>query len=94
MQVIPLGSVSHVGIRTLVGTGADGEREMRGAYVFLATPTLQEIATVRGEDGTSTGRFRQEAYRFSKSLDDGGPGQIRRLLEFAQAVSERVPGPR
>jgi hypothetical protein len=94
VQVIPLGSVSHVGIRTLVGTAADGGREMRGAYVFLATPTLQEIATVRGEEGTSTGRFRQEAYRFSKSLDDGGAGQIQRLLEFAHVVAERVLGPR
>jgi hypothetical protein len=86
--------MSHVGIRTLVGTNADGSRQLRGAYVFLATPTLQEVATVRGEEGTSTGRFRQEAYRFSKSLDDGGPGQIRRLLDFAHVVAERVPGPR
>jgi hypothetical protein len=52
------------------------------------------VATVRGEDGTSTGRFRQEAYRFSKSLEDGGPGQIRRLLEFAAVIAARVPGPR
>jgi len=94
VQVIPLGSVSHVGIRTLVGTDDDGKRQLRGAFVFLATPTLQEVATVRGDDGTSTGRFRQEAYRFSKSLEDGGPGQIRRLLDFAEVVAARVPGPR
>ena len=37
--------------------------------------------------------MRQDALRFVKTLDDGGPGQIARLEEFARLVASLVGRP-
>jgi hypothetical protein len=37
--------------------------------------------------------IRHDALRFGKTLDDGGPGQIARLEEFAQLVASLVGQP-
>jgi hypothetical protein len=40
----------------------------------------------------ASAKFRPEAFRFSKSLDDGGPGQIARLIDFGRLLGRLVPG--
>jgi hypothetical protein len=60
----------------------------------LATATPHELNAVQTGDGDSTvasARFRPEAFRFSKSLDDGGPGQIARLIAFGRLLGRLVP---
>ena len=37
--------------------------------------------------------LRHDALRFGKTLDDGGPGQIARLEEFARLVASLVGRP-
>ncbi|MCZ2525820.1 hypothetical protein ACFW9F_19770 [Streptomyces sp. NPDC059506] len=93
VQVLPLSAIGHVGMRTLVGRDEQGRRVDRGVYLVLATATPQEISAVSAEpDGPVSGaRFRPEAFRFSKSLEDGGPGQVRRLIEFGRLMGRLVP---
>lgn len=94
VQVLPLRSIGHVGMRTLVGRDEQGRRIDRGVYVVLATAMPQELSAVRDDsDGTvAAARFRPEAFRFSKSLDDGGAGQIARLIAFGRLMGRLVPG--
>ncbi|MEU6081166.1 hypothetical protein [Streptomyces sp. NPDC047108] len=95
VQVLPLASIRHVGMRTLVGRDASGRRIDRGVHVVLATGTPHEMNTVPGPDPETplpTARFRPEAFRFSKSLDDGGAGQIARLIAFGRLMGRLVPG--
>lgn len=95
VQVLPLNAIGHVGMRTLVGRDEHGRRVDRGVFVVLATAMPHELSAVpAGEaDGTvAAARFRPEAFRFSKSLDDGGPGQIARLIDFGRLLGRLVPG--
>lgn len=94
VQVLPLEAIGHVGMRTLVGRDEQGRRINRGVYVVLATTMPQELSAVRGDaDGSVTAaRFRPESFRFSKSLDDGGAGQIARLIDFGRMMGRLVPG--
>lgn len=94
VQVLPLEAIGHVGMRTLVGRDEQGRRIDRGVYVVLATTMPQELSAVRGDaDGSVTAaRFRPESFRFSKSLDDGGAGQIARLIDFGRMMGRLVPG--
>lgn len=94
VQVLPLETIGHVGMRTLVGNDEQGRRVDRGVYVVLATAIPHELSAVRGDvDGAITSaRFRPEAFRFSKSLEDGGPGQIARLTAFGRLLGRLVPG--
>ncbi|MGP4003190.1 hypothetical protein [Streptomyces sp. 8N706] len=95
VQVLPLGSIRHVGMRTLVGQDASGGRIDRGVHLVLATGTPHELNPLPGGDPDSpvtAARFRPEAFRFSKSLDDGGPGQIARLIAFGRLLGRLVPG--
>ncbi|MGP3925717.1 hypothetical protein [Streptomyces sp. 8N616] len=95
VQVLPLGAIRHVGMRTLVGRDESGRRVDRGVHLVLATGTPHELNTVPGGDPDApltSARFRPEAFRFSKSLDDGGPGQIARLVAFGQLMGRLVPG--
>ncbi|MEZ0093298.1 hypothetical protein [Streptacidiphilus sp. EB129] len=92
VQVLPLSEVRHVGMRTLVGRDGAGSRTRRGVYVVVTTGTVQEMAALPPEEGgPGAARFRPEAFRFSKSLDDGGPGQIDRLLAFGELLGRLVP---
>ena len=62
---------------------------------MLATGTPHELSPVQGADPeapVTAARFRPEAFRFSKSLDDGGPGQIARLISFGRLLGRLVPG--
>ncbi|MFF3564235.1 hypothetical protein ACFYXS_29745 [Streptomyces sp. NPDC002574] len=94
VQVLPLETIGHVGMRTLVGHDEQGRRVDRGVYVVLATAMPHELSAVRGdaEGAIASARFRPEAFRFSKSLEDGGPGQIARLIAFGRLLGRLVPG--
>ncbi|MET8678658.1 hypothetical protein ABZW18_14040 [Streptomyces sp. NPDC004647] len=95
VQVLPLGSIRHVGMRTLVGRDVSGRRVDRGVHLVLATGTPHELNPVPGSDPEApltAARFRPEAFRFSKSLDDGGAGQIARLVAFGRLLGRLVPG--
>ncbi|MEU8351620.1 MULTISPECIES: hypothetical protein [Streptomyces] len=95
VQVLPLDAIRHVGMRTLVGRDRMGRRVDRGVHLVLATATPHELNPVQGGDPDApiaAARFRPEAFRFSKSLDDGGAGQIARLISFGRLMGRLVPG--
>ena len=95
IQVLPLSEVRHVGMRTLVGRDGAGARIRRGVFVVVTTGAVQELSAVPPDEGMAgTARFRPEAFRFSKSLDDGGAGQMDRLLAFGELLGRLVPVPR
>jgi hypothetical protein len=95
VQVLPLDSIAHVGMRTLVGHDERGRRTDRGVYLVLATSMPHEVSAVPAEAGSplsaASAKVRPEAFRFSKSLDDGGPGQIARLIAFGRLLGRVVP---
>jgi hypothetical protein len=95
VQVLPLGSIGHVGMRTLVSHLDRGRRVDRGVYVVLATAMPHELSAVAVDPESplpvASAKLRPEAFRFSKSLDDGGPGQIARLIDFGRLLGRLVP---
>jgi hypothetical protein len=96
VQVLPLSAIGHVGMRTLVGRDEQGRRVDRGVYLVLATATPAELSAVPATPGdpdapVAAARLRPESFRFSKSLDDGGPGQIARLIAFGRLLGRLVP---
>jgi hypothetical protein len=96
VQVLPLASVGHVGMRTLVGQDELGRRIDRGVYLVLATAMPHELSAVAADPDSplpmASAKFRPETFRFSKSLDDGGAGQIARLIDFGRLLGRLVPG--
>lgn len=95
LQVLPLESFGHVGMRTLVGRDEHGRRIDRGVFVVLATAMPHELSAVPADPDAglpvASAKFRPEAFRFSKSLDDGGAGQIARLIDFGRLLGRLVP---
>ena len=95
VQVLPLESFGHVGMRTLVGRDEHGRRIDRGVFVVLATAMPHELSAVPADPDAglpvASAKFRPEAFRFSKSLDDGGAGQIARLIDFGRLLGRLVP---
>ncbi|OIV38433.1 hypothetical protein BIV57_05955 [Mangrovactinospora gilvigrisea] len=94
LQVVPLGSISHIGLRTLVGLDGDGRTAQRGAYLVAATGNPHELTAVPapgGEEGLAGARFRQESFRFSKTVGEDGAGQVARLIEFGRALGRLAP---
>ncbi|MBM9509444.1 hypothetical protein [Actinacidiphila acididurans] len=96
VQVLPLAAIGHVGMRTLVGRDERGRRVDRGVYLVLATEVPHELFPVQPDPDASqqgaTAKIRPESFRFSKSLDDGGAGQIARLIDFGRLLGRLVPG--
>jgi hypothetical protein len=94
VQVLPLETIEHVGMRTLVGRDDRGRRIDRGVYLVLATATPHELSAAPSEPGSplpvTSAKFRPEAFRFSKSLDDGGAGQMARLTDFGRLLARLV----
>ena len=94
VQVLSLGSIGHVGMRTLVGRDERGRRVDRGVHLVLATAVPHELSAVQADPGSplpvASAKFRPESFRFSKSLDDGGAGQIARLIAFGRLMGRLV----
>ena len=82
-------------MRTLVGADERGRRIDRGVYLVLATAMPHELSAVQADPDAplpvASAKFRPEAFRFSKSLEDGGAGQIARLIDFGRLLGRLSP---
>jgi len=91
LRVVPLSTVTEVGCRRrLIRLEAGGVR-VDSVDVYLLLSSIDEASPAGGPDSPAT--VRHDALRFSKTLDDGGPGQIARLEEFARSVAAVVGRP-
>ena len=90
LRVVPLSVVIEVGCRRRLRRTASGQSRVDSVDVYLLLNSIDE-----GPNGFEDGRtlMRQDALRFGKTLEDGGPGQIARLEEFAQLVASLAGRP-
>lgn len=88
VRVIPLGAIVDMGLRTRWGSPTTGARTPLSVSLYLATQTAQGFTSQTDSDGDVQGVLRQEIYRFSKSVEDGGPAQMARLIQFGQVVGK------
>jgi hypothetical protein len=92
LRVVPLSAVTEVGCRRRLTRVATGQARVDSIDVYLLLSSLDEGA---GGPSREESEFliRHDALRFGKTLDDGGPGQIDRLEEFARLVASLVGRP-
>jgi hypothetical protein len=91
LRVIPLASVTEVGCRRRLLREPDGSLRVDSVDVYVLLTALDE--GVPGGLGDPTGGLRHDALRFGKTFDEGGPGQIARVEEFATLVASLVGRP-
>jgi hypothetical protein len=92
LRVLPLSVVTEVGLRQRLQRSPDGQLRVDAVDVYILLSALDDATLSRsGDDGSAL--VRQDALRFVKTLDDGGPGQIARLEEFARLVASLVGRP-
>lgn len=90
LRVVPLSTVTEVGCRRRL-LRMDGARvRIDSVDVYLLLSSIDEGSLPAAEAGAGV---RHDALRFSKTLDDGGAGQIARLEEFARTVAAIVGRP-
>jgi hypothetical protein len=89
LRVLPLSAVGEVGVRQRLHRGPDGTARVDAVDVYVLLSSFDD-GTVPVDHAPAV---RQDALRFVKTLDDGGPGQIARLEEFARTVSSLVGRP-
>jgi hypothetical protein len=92
LRVVPLSAVTEVGCRRRINRTASGPARVDSVDVYLLLSSLDESGAGLAPDERST-TVRHDALRFGKTLDDGGPGQIARLEEFARLVASIVGRP-
>ncbi|MFD1321803.1 hypothetical protein [Micromonospora sonneratiae] len=90
LRVVPVSTVTEVGCRQRMCRTPSGRVRVDSIDVYMLLSSMDEGA-VPGEDGSM--QARHDALRFGKTLDDGGPGQIARLREFAQVVASAIGQP-
>lgn len=88
LRVVPLSSVTEVGHRRRLHRTPDGQVRVESVEVYLLLGSLAETSGLDGGPGP-----RHDALRFSKTLDDGGSGQIARVEEFAGLVASLLGRP-
>jgi hypothetical protein len=88
LRVVPLSSISEVGIRRRLVRTQTGQARVESVDVYLLLGTLDEAAT-SGQD-TPAAMVRHDALRFGKTLEDGGLGQIARVEEFARLIASQL----
>jgi hypothetical protein len=94
VRVVPLSSVTEVGCRQRLTRSLSGEFRVDGVDVYLLLGSLDESGSGIGVgDEHQAWAVRHDALRFSKTLDDGGRGQIRRLEEFARLIGSLIGRP-
>jgi hypothetical protein len=87
LRTVPLTAIVDQGLRTRYSYEDDGSRRLHSVMLYLATQTPERsITELTEEAGTRSTQF-VETYRFSKSITDGGRGQMQRLIQFGRAVS-------
>ncbi|WP_212819342.1 hypothetical protein [Polymorphospora rubra] len=89
LRVVPLSTVTEVGCRRRVTRTPGGQIQVDSIDVYLLLRSLDEAGS---SDEHHIGP-RHDALRFGKTVDDGGPGQIARLEEFARQVASMVGRP-
>lgn len=82
LRVVPLSAVAEVGCRRRLVRDERGDLRVGAVDVYILLSTLDE--------GADEPLPRHDALRFGKTLEDGGPGQMARLEEFARLVAARV----
>jgi hypothetical protein len=92
LRVVPLSAVTEVGCRRRLTRLATGQARVDSIDVYLLLSSLDEAGLTASADEAGT-LIRHDALRFGKTLDDGGPGQIDRLEEFARLVASLVGRP-
>ncbi|WP_117213152.1 hypothetical protein [Allorhizocola rhizosphaerae] len=92
LRVVPLSAVIEVGCRRRLARTANGQLRVDSVDVYLLLNSIDEAPTGPMLDDART-VVRQDALRFGKTLEDGGPGQIARLEEFARLVASLVGRP-
>jgi hypothetical protein len=91
LRVVPLSVVIEVGCRKHLRRTASGQSRVDSVDVYLLLNSIDEVHNGAFDDGRTM--MRQDALRFGKTLEDGGPGQIARLEEFAQLVASLAGRP-
>lgn len=86
LRVVPLGVVIEVGCRRRLRRNASGQSHVDSVDVYLLLNSIDEAPNGHAYEEKRP-IYRQDALRFGKTLEDGGPGQIARLEEFAQLVA-------
>jgi hypothetical protein len=89
IRVLPLSVVAEVGARRRLLRTATGEIRVDAVDVYVLLTSLDDGAAPEDRGPLA----RQDALRFVKTIEDGGPGQIARLEEFARTVAALVGRP-
>jgi hypothetical protein len=92
LRVVPLSAITEVGCRRRLTRTATGQARVDSVDVYLLLTSLDEGAGGPSQEESGF-LIRHDALRFGKTLDDGGPGQIERLEEFARLVASLVGRP-
>jgi hypothetical protein len=90
-RVVPMSTVTEVGARRRLTRTAGGQARVDSIDVYLLLSSVDEAHPTGPDEHGST--VRHDALRFGKTLEDGGPGQIARLEEFARLISSLVGRP-
>lgn len=93
LRVVPLTVITEVGCRRRLSRTGNGQLRVESVDVYLLLSSLDESSGGHPLDDPPHPSVRHDALRFSKTLDDGGPGQIARLEEFAQLVASLAGRP-
>jgi hypothetical protein len=92
LRVVPLSAVVEVGCRRRLNRLASGQVRVDSVDVYVLLSSLDEAnGGPSGDDQRPM--VRQDALRFGKTLEDGGPGQIARLEEFAYLIASLAGRP-
>ncbi len=92
LRVVPLSAVIEVGCRRRLTRTTNGQLRVDSVDVYLLLNSIDEAPSGPLVDDTRT-VVRQDALRFGKTLEDGGPGQITRLEDFARLVASLAGRP-
>lgn len=87
LRVVPLSAVVEVGCRRRLNRQPNGQVRVDSVDVYILLSSLDEAVNGQASDEFRSSSVRQDALRFGKTLEDGGPGQIARLEEFAYLIS-------
>jgi hypothetical protein len=90
LRTIPLRAIVDQGLRTRYRVEPNGERTLHAVMLYLSTQTPERSMTELTEANETRTVQYVETYRFSKSVSDGGRGQMQRLMQFGRAISHFV----
>jgi hypothetical protein len=89
VRVVPLSQVAEIGTRRRLQRDADGTPRVDAVDVYVLLNSLDD----GGSEDRAAAPARQDALRFVKTVEDGGPGQIARLEDFARTISALIGRP-